>query len=64
VNRELEKLRRAFTVAMDQGLIFARPKISKLKEDNVRGGSSSEMSLTACCIKVWLTTGGWCLNQL
>jgi hypothetical protein len=38
VNRELEKLRRAFTVAMDQGLIFARPKISKLKEENVRSG--------------------------
>ena len=35
VNRELEKLNRAFTVAVDQGLIFARPKISKLKENNV-----------------------------
>lgn len=47
INRELEKLRRAFTVAMDQGLLFARPKITKLKEDNTREGFFEREQFTA-----------------
>jgi integrase len=38
VNRELEALRRAFTLAVRHGLLPSRPHVERLAEDNVRTG--------------------------
>ena len=38
VNRELEALRRAFTLAVQHGLLPSRPHVERLREDNVRKG--------------------------
>jgi integrase len=38
INRELAALRRAFTLAMDNCKLFARPRVPMLREDNVRQG--------------------------
>jgi integrase len=38
INRELAALRRAFTLGMDNGKLFARPRIPMLRENNVRQG--------------------------
>jgi hypothetical protein len=38
VNRHLEALRRAFTVAVQDGALAARPHVPRLKENNVKTG--------------------------
>lgn len=38
VNRDLEALRRAFTLAVQHGLLASRPHIEKLAENNIRTG--------------------------
>jgi integrase len=38
INRELAVLRRAFTLAIETGKLFARPHIPMLRENNVRKG--------------------------
>jgi integrase len=38
INRELTAIRRAFCLAVEKGLIFMRPHISLLKENNTRQG--------------------------
>jgi len=38
INRELAVLRRAFTLAVENGKLFARPRVPMLRESNVRTG--------------------------
>ena len=49
VNRELAALRRAYRLALRQGVIATMPAITTLREDNVRSGFLEPDHLTAVC---------------
>jgi integrase len=49
VNRQLEALRRAFTVALQDGALASRPHIPRLRENNVRTGFFERAQFDALC---------------
>ena len=49
INRELAALRRAYRLAIRQGVLVAMPHITTLREDNVRTGFLDREQITAVC---------------
>jgi integrase len=49
INRELQALKRIFSLAMKNGLLAMRPHIALLREDNVRTGFFTDQQVDAVC---------------